>query len=93
MQRARLKASKIRPSGSQISLYGNGWCDRVQAPLILIAMLGCAAKASTFGNSAKGCGGAGGSRRLLQTEMIDHQLGVEVSRRQLPGLLQAPGTR
>ena len=40
-QRQRLKpnASKMRASGSHISLYGNGSCDSVQAPLILSAML------------------------------------------------------
>jgi hypothetical protein len=46
--------------GSQMSLYGNGSCDNVQAPLILILMFGWLAKASTFGRSIHGSAGGGG---------------------------------
>ena len=34
MQRSSPNASMTRSTGSQISSYGNGWCDIVQAPLI-----------------------------------------------------------
>jgi hypothetical protein len=43
------------------SRYGNGSCDSVQAPVILMATMGYSASASTFGNSAQGCAGGGGS--------------------------------
>ena len=60
MQRSRPNASMIFKTGSQMSLYGNGSCDNVQAPLILILMFGWLAKASTFGRSIHGSAGGGG---------------------------------
>src|SRR3712207_8252143 len=65
------KASRMRPRGSQMSRYGKGSCDRVQAPVILIAMLGRAAKASTFGRSAKGW--AGGRSEEHTSELQSRQ--------------------
>ena len=50
----------MRASGSQISGYGYGSCDSVQAPLTLITAFGRFASASTFGRSAHASGGAGG---------------------------------
>src|SRR5215831_15619747 len=90
MQRLTPKASKIRQSGSQISLYGNGSCDNVPAPLILIAMLSCAASANTFGRSAQGCGGGGGSNGCCSPRWsITNCLCVGISRGVLAGLLEA----
>src|SRR6202043_4070847 len=57
------QASNTRASGSQMSGYGYGSRDSVQAPLILITAFLRLASASTFGRSAHGCGGAGGVRR------------------------------
>src|SRR3977135_1848118 len=51
MQRSRPNASMSLMTGSQMSLYGNGSWDRVQAPLILILIFGWLARASTFGRS------------------------------------------
>src|SRR2546423_13273178 len=51
----------MRFSGSQMSGYGNGWCDSVQAPLILITAFLRLARSTTFGRSAQASGGAGGT--------------------------------
>ena len=58
--------------------------------MILIATLGWAASASTFGRSAKGCARRRRLERLLQPEVVDHQLRVGIARGQLAGLLQPP---
>jgi len=56
------QASNRRASGSQMSGYGYGFWDSVQAPLTLITAFGRRASSSTFGRSVQGCGGAGGTR-------------------------------
>src|SRR5688500_1248271 len=61
-QRSKPHASNMRASGSQISGYGYGLCDSVQAPLTLITAFGRFASSSTFGRSAHASGGAGGVR-------------------------------
>ena len=48
--------------GLQMSGYGNGSWDSVHAPEILIATFSNSAAASTLGRSAKGSGGAGGTK-------------------------------
>jgi hypothetical protein len=65
MQRSRPNASMSLMTGSQMSLYGNGSWDRVQAPLILILIFDWLARASTFGRSAHGSAGGGGARHLM----------------------------
>ena len=45
-----------------MSEKGYGSLDNVQAPLTLTTALGRLARSSSFGNSAQGCGGAGGVR-------------------------------
>ena len=74
-QRSKPHASNTRASGSQISLNGNGSCDSVQAPLTLTTAFLRFASASNLGNSAHGCGGAGGVPETyfkcsLQNEMF-----------------------
>ncbi len=44
---------------------GYGSRDNVQAPLTLITAFGRLASSSTFGRSAQGCGGAGGTRGCM----------------------------
>ena len=61
-QRSKPQASNTRAKGSQMSLKGYGCRDSVQAPLTLITAFGRFARASTFGRSAHGSGGAGGTR-------------------------------
>src|SRR5262249_15763767 len=61
-QRSKPQASNTRASGSQMSGKGYGAFDSVQAPLTLITTFGRLARSSTFGRSAQGCGGAGGTR-------------------------------
>lgn len=69
-----------------MSRYGNGSCASLQAPVILMATLGYAASASTFGNSAQGGAGAGGLERLLQSQVIDDEPRVRIAGRQLSRL-------
>src|SRR6516165_986482 len=64
-QRSKPQASNTRASGSQMSGNGYGSWDRVQAPLTLITAFGRLASSSTFGRSAQGCGGAGGTRGCM----------------------------
>src|ERR1700733_6867509 len=49
-------------TGLQMSLYGNGSWESVQAPVILILTFGYCASASTFGSSAHGSAGTGGGK-------------------------------
>src|ERR1700751_4389215 len=51
----------MRKSGSQMSGNGYGSFDSVQAPVILITAFLRLASSTTFGRSAQGCGGAGGT--------------------------------
>src|SRR5215831_15647202 len=60
MQRSSPNASMTRSTGSQISSYGNGWCDLVQAPLTFTLTLSYRAKASSLGRSAQTSAGTGG---------------------------------
>ena len=60
MQRSSPNASMTRSTGSQISSYGNGWCDIVQAPLIFTLTFSYRAKARSFGRSAQTSAGTGG---------------------------------
>ena len=55
------QASNKRVSGSQMSGNGYGSFDKVQAPVILITAFLRLASSTTFGRSAQGCGGAGGT--------------------------------
>jgi len=56
------QASNARASGSQMSGNGYGCCDNVHASLTLITAFVRFASSSTFGRSALGRGGAGGTR-------------------------------
>ena len=56
-----LGLSNTRASGSQMSGKGYGSRDSVQAPLTLITAFGRLASSNTFGRSAQGCGGTGGT--------------------------------
>src|ERR1700757_3749208 len=60
MQRSSPNASMTRSTGSQISSYGNGWCDIVQAPLIFTLTFSYWANASSLGRSAQTSAGTGG---------------------------------
>ena len=60
MHRSMPKASNRRRSGSQMSGYGNGWCESVQAAEILMATWSSSASEATRGTSAKGSSGMGG---------------------------------
>jgi len=73
-----------------MSLYGNFWCDSVQAPLILIATLSCACQCQHFRQIGPRRGRCRRLERLLQPEVIDHQLRVSGFAPQLPGLFEAP---
>src|SRR4029079_16853775 len=61
-QRSNPHASNMRASGSQISGYGYGLCESVQAPLTLMTAFDRFASSSTLGRSAHGFGAAGGVR-------------------------------
>ena len=61
MHRSMPNASNILPRGSYISAYGNGSCDSVQAPEILMATFSHSASESTLDRLPNGSGGAGGS--------------------------------
>ena len=60
-------------------MSGNGYGlrDSVQAPLTLITAFGRFASSSTFGRSAQGCGGAGGTRgcRMPRWSMMNRVSG------------------
>ena len=60
--RSKPKASNTLPRDSQMSGYGNGSWDRVQAPEFLMATLSNSARETTLAKSAKGSGGAGGTK-------------------------------
>ena len=58
--------------GSQMSFYGNGSWDSVQAPLIFMLTFGWLRQRSApSASSAHGSAGAGGLERLLQAEVVD----------------------
>src|SRR5271155_1222562 len=73
----------MRARGSQMSGKGYGSRDSVQAPLTLITAFGRLASSSTFGRSAQGCGGAGGTRgcRIPRWAMDEPRVGMPIDQR------------
>src|SRR5436189_1286064 len=78
MQRSSPNASMTRSTGSQISSYGNGWCDIVQAPLIFTLTF-VLSQGEQLGKIGPNVGGDRRASRLQHAEMVDNDDRIAVS--------------